>query len=1186
MRSIWKTGLRTPALSVLILVGLALASIGPTPQALGREAQVVSAQETNLQAAEVLTLPARPVISDTPSPETVTIPGTIQSVLGCPGDWQPDCENTFLPYDEEAEIWQATFDLPAGEYEYKVALNRSWDENYGLNAIRNGPNIPLILEQAEQVTFFYNHQNHWVTDSHNSVIATVVGDFQTHLGCAQNDDPGCLRSWLQDPEGTGVYTFVTTAIPAGDYRAIVAINQSLDETYGLGGAPAGEPYTFSVPDGGQEIYFGYDAETHIMIISTEGAPKGNLGRAQAHWVTQDTFIWRVPGSENNAYYLHYSPTGGLRLEPGGVQGGQEIQLTFQPGSTDGQILNKFPHLSGFISLRLASVDLGRVPDILRGQIALSARDENGGLIDATSIQIPGVLDYLYTYTGDLGVILENGVPHLKVWAPTARNVTLHLYDEPRQDIEAGQSLPMTYDTTTGVWSAAGDESWMDQYYLYEVEVYVPLTGQVERNFVTDPYSISLSMNSRKSQIVNLNDPALKPSGWDNLQKPPLEGLEDIVIYELHVRDFSVFDESAPPEYRGKFKAFTVPDSHGMRHLKALAEAGLTHLHLLPVFDIASIEEDPEQRQEPDYELLATFPPDSAEQQAILDPLRDLDAFNWGYDPLHYNAPEGSYATDPDGSIRILEFREMVMALNASGLRVVMDVVYNHTNASGQSDKSVLDRVVPGYYHRLNADGFVETSTCCQNTATEHNMMRKLMVDSIVLWTTAYKVDGYRFDLMGHHMLSDMVYVRESLDALNLDRHGVDGSQVYVYGEGWDFGEVAQNRRGVNATQLNSAGTGIGVFNDRLRDAARGGNPFSGLQEQGYLTGLFVDPNDAARGLPEIQRSRLLHIKDWILVGLAGNLADYTFESKFGRDLSGREIDYNGSPAGYTQDPIENIVYISAHDNETLFDAIQLKAPPGATLEDRVRMNNLGLSLVMLSQGVPFFHAGDDMLRSKSMDRNSYNSGDWFNRLDFSYETNNWGAGLPPAGENQANWEIMAPLLADPALMPSRDDILFAVNHFQEMLRIRKSSALFRLSAGDQVEERVRFYNTGPDQIPGLIVMSISDNRAQNLDPNNELIVVVFNSDPEAQAYSDETFADLPFRLHPIQAESQDPLVRQSTYEQSSGTFNVPGRTAAVFVSDRAPGQGAMAPGVWIPWLVIAALIIVLVAALGTQLKSG
>src|SRR5262249_52707124 len=205
--------------------------------------------------------------------------------------------------------------------------------------------------------------------------------------------------------------------------------------------------------------------------------------------------------------------------------------------------------------------------------------------------------------------------------------------------------------------------------------------------------------------------------------------------------------------------------------------------------------------------LASFPPDSTAQQAAIAAVRERDGFNWGYDPWHYTAPEGSYATDPDGVARIRELREMVAALHRAGLRVVLDVVYNHTTAAGQDPRSVLDRIVPGYYHRLDENGAIATSSCCPNTASEHLMMEKLMVDSLVTWARAYKVDGFRFDLMGHHMKSNLLKVRDALSALTPDRDGVVGSEIYLYGEGWDFGEVAGNARGVNATQANLAGTG-------------------------------------------------------------------------------------------------------------------------------------------------------------------------------------------------------------------------------------------------------------------------------------------------------------------------------------------------------------------------------------------
>jgi pullulanase-type alpha-1,6-glucosidase len=709
---------------------------------------------------------------------------------------------------------------------------------------------------------------------------------------------------------------------------------------------------------------------------------------------------------------------------------------------------------------------------------------------------------------------------------------------------------MAVDAATGVWSIAGTAAWTGKFYLYEVEVYVDSTGNVEHNLVTDPYSLSLSINSKRSQIVNLADQRLKPLGWALLPSPPLPAPEDIVIYELHVRDFSINDTTVPADMRGTFSAFTRQTSDGMRHLRQLSLAGLSHVHLLPAFDCASIEEDKSLRQEPDPAQLSSYGPASDQQQALIEPLRDKDGFNWCYDPYHYTTPEGSYARNPDGSGRILEFRQMVESLHLNGLRVIMDVVYNHTSAAGQAEKSVLDKVVPGYYHRRNRDtGAIETSTCCQNTATEHAMMEKLMIDSVLTWAKQYKVDGFRFDLMGHHMKANMLKLRAELDKLTRAKDGVDGKTIYLYGEGWNFGEVADNARGANATQLNMAGTGIGTFSDRLRDAVRGGGPFDNGENkkiQGFANGLFYDPNALAQGGPEAQKQRLLLYQDQIKVGLAGNLKDYTLVDRTGATVTGAQVDYNGAPTGYTQDPQEVINYVEAHDNETLFDKIQYAAPIGTSIQDRVRMQNLAIDTVMLAQGVPFFQAGQELLRSKSLDRNSYNSGDWYNRLDWTYNSNNWGVGLPPK-DNQENWPVMQPLLANPALKPTKADIVDAKNHFLEMLLIRRSSKLFRLPSKQEIMSRVTFLNGGPDQLPGLIVMCIDDTKGANLDPLLTGVCVLFNANDQAQSFTAASLKGQRMFLHPVQALSSDSVVRAARFDSATGSFSVPARTTAVFV---------------------------------------
>jgi pullulanase len=1120
----------------------------------------------NFRAASVLALvlvfqgAAR--ASHTPTPSSVTIAGSLQSELGCPGDWQPECALTHLALDTTDDVWQGAFALPSGDWEYKAALNGSWNENYGANATPNGPNIALSLPTARSVKFYYSHETHWVADNVGKVIAVAPGSFQSELGCPGDWQPDCLRSWLQDPDADGIYTFTTRSLPAGSYEVKVAINESWAENYGEGGVPNGPNVAFTVPAPFQEMFFSYDPSSHVLTVSAQGAPPGDLRRARAHWLAGDTIAWNPTGpTPASIVKLHYDPAAGLALEPDGVRGGTAIPLAHDPAGLSAELRARFPHLSNYAAFRVPASRWAEVPEALKSQLAVSATAADGTLLDTTSLQIPGALDDLYTYHGSLGVTFTLGRPTLRVWAPTARSVKLHLFPD-SDPLSPATVLDMTPDPGTGVWRIVGAPSWNGRFYAYEVEVFVRATGRVERNLVTDPYSVSLSRNSLRSQIIDPASRDLMPPGWRSLEKPRLRAPEDIVLYELHVRDFSASDPTVPEELRGTFRAFTL-DSHGTRHLRALARAGLTHVHLLPAFDIASIEEDKSQWKGPGD--LTGYPPDSDQQQSAVRAVADQDAFNWGYDPWHYSVPEGAYATHPDGADRILEFREMVQGLNQLGLRVVMDVVYNHTSASGQNAKSVLDRVVPGYYHRLNAEGEVERSTCCENTASEHNMMEKLLIDSVLTWAKHYKVDGFRFDLMGHHMKRNMVALRRALDRLTPERDGVDGAKVYLYGEGWNFGEVANGARGVNATQLNMPGTGIGTFNDRLRDGARGGGPFGGLQEQGFLTGLFDDPNATNQGTAPEQRDRLLRYMDWIRVGVAGNLADIQVVDRLGNLVRGRDIDYNGQPAGYTADPQEVINYVEAHDNETLFDAVQLKASAAATLDARVRMQNLGMSLLLFGQGVPFLHAGVELLRSKSLDRNSFNSGDWFNRLDYTAHGDNWGVGLPPAPDNQANWLVMAPLLADPALKPSSDDIGRARSHLLEALAIRSSSPLFRLRTAAQVGSQLQFHNTGPDQIPGLIVYSLidkdEDSGRRSHDDNDRgdgdhggepfaRVVVLLNADPEAQTLVVPELTGLHLRLHPVQRDSADPVVRAARFERSSGTFTVPGRTAAVFVASR------------------------------------
>jgi pullulanase len=1076
-------------------------------------------------------------------PDSATIAGTMQSELGCSADWMPGCEVTNLIYDANSDIWKGTFNVTRGNDQdkmgsrYKVALNGSWDLNYGKNASQGGADIPLLVEAPIDVTFYYDNKTHNITDDYNTPIIVGVGDFQTQLGCSANDDPTCLRAWLQDPDGSGNYGFVTRVLKAGDYSITLIISQKTITT-------STDPVKFTVRNDNDEIYFRYDMVKKELVLSTAGAPKGSLAKQKAVWANMDTVMWNVVGSPRYSYALFYSPDASLALMADGITGGVEIPLAFSNSGPGGDVFEMHPNLAGYSAFKIAHPDFNKIPEAVRSQLAVIVRDDQGKVVDSAGVQIAGVLDALYKYDGPLGVSMDQGVPILRVWAPTAKSVSLKLFDT--STAVSGQGFVMLRDDATGVWSVTGDASWMNKYYLYEVNVFVPKTGQVETNLVTDPYSVSLSMNSLRSQIVDLGDPALKPDGWDKLSKPELAAPEDSVIYELHIRDFSINDSTMPENLRGTYLAFTVKDSQGMQHLASLALAGMTTIHLLPAFDIASVNEYKSTWSTIDDAILASYAPDSDQQAQAVSLIKGTDGFNWGYDPYHYTTPEGSYATNPDGSARILEFRQMVQAINNTGLRVVMDVVYNHTSQSGQDAKSVLDKIVPGYYYRVDADGNVTTSTCCQNTATENAMMEKLMIDSVITWAKEYKVDGFRFDLMGHHMLRNMQAVRAALDNLTLKQDGVDGKSIYIYGEGWDFGEVANDGYGMNATQLNIGGTGIGVFNDRLRDAVRGGNPFDDFRLQGFSTGLLIDPNDAEVRTQDDQLSKLQDYTDWIRIGMAGNLKNFQVIRADGEVVSATQVLYGGKPAGYTLDPQENVIYVSAHDNETIFDAVQEKAAQSATLADRIRMNNLALSIPMLSQGVPFFHAGDDILRSKSLDRNSYDSGDWFNAIDWSYATNNWGIGLPIEGSG--NWEIYKPLLANPALKPEASDISMASAVFDEFLQIRKSSSLFRLQTADQVMRMLTFLNNGPDAIPGLIVMRIQD--TDNLDPIHSEVLVLINANHEPVQFVNISLSGVSYTLHPVQQASVDAALQEAKYDASSGSFTIAAITTTVFVVEQ------------------------------------
>ncbi|GAB3068444.1 pullulanase-type alpha-1,6-glucosidase [Pedococcus soli] len=1092
-------------------------------------------------------------------PANVSVPGDHNSEMGCAADWAPDCDQAQLTLDPKDHVWKGTYTLPPAEHAYKAAIDKKWDENYGAGGRPNGDNISYTAPSGP-VTFYYDHATHWATSDAQGPIITAPGAFQSELGCPADWSPDCMQPWLQDPDGDKTYTWSTDQLPPGTYEFKIAHGLNWDENYGAGGAPGGANLSVTVPAAGMITSISYDLATHVAttkVVRAGSAP--DLTKQRAIWVDRDTVAWpadMVPDGANPAllkWRLAWSAKGGLTVDAEDITGGSSAPLTFDPAGLPAKVTTAHPELKGYLALNLDKRTANAVPVILRGQVAVGMYDSLNRLLDATGTQNAYALDDLYAAGASkraYGVTFQGRKPVFRLWAPTAQKVDVLTWApdaKANAPTSAAKRTAMTR-ADDGSWSAMA--GWRNARYLYEVTVWVPSTGKVETTQVTDPYSVALTLNSTRSVAVDLRDPAYRPALWSTTKAPALKQDVDSTIYELHVRDFSVNDTTVSAENRGSYLAFA-ENGNGTKHLKALAAAGLNTVHLLPTFDIASIEEDPAKQAKPACNL-KSYAPDSEQQQACIEPTRSGDAFNWGYDPWHWMAPEGSYASTPakaDGGARVAEFRTMVGALHRDGLRVVLDQVFNHTPSSGQAPTSVLDKVVPGYYQRLNATGGVETSTCCQNVATEHAMAQKAMVDAVVLWAKDYKVDGFRFDLMGHHSKANMLAIRGALDKLTLARDGVDGKKVYLYGEGWNFGEVADNARFVQATQGQLGGTGIGTFSDRLRDAVRGGGPFDDdPRTQGFGSGEATDPNGDSGANPSAA-TRLKHDTDLVQLGMAGNLRSFAFRlNENGKVAQGKDVDYNGAPAGYADQPDEVISYVDAHDNETLFDSLAFKLPQATTMKDRVRMNSVSLATTALAQTPSFWHAGADLLRSKSLDRNSYDSGDWFNTLDWTGADNGFGHGLPLKGDNEAKWPYMKPLLADPALKPTANDVQSASAQAQELLRLRFSTPLFRLGNADAIRAKVSYPASGTaDAVAGVIAMRIDDTVGADVDPRLKGLVVVINASPTAVTQKVPGLAGASLALSPVQATGADPVVKSSSWNATAGTATVPPRTVAVFV---------------------------------------
>ncbi|MFC5281620.1 pullulanase-type alpha-1,6-glucosidase [Arcanobacterium canis] len=1109
----------------------------------------------------------------------VTIPGDHGKALGCENDWDPACDKLVLEKEKDSGWYTGTFTLEPGTYTYKIAKDGTWNENYGMNGARSGVpdgnNAEYKIYSKTPVTFYYNPETHEFFNTSQHPAYTLPGDFGKQLGCTGekegNWDPACLKTLMSDPDGDGEYTFSTLDIPAGSIQ--VKATENLKWGTGEIGCNGGN-CGFEVKTDRLTVFHLKPSEKRLWV--TDEDPTSDM-KYQAHWLDRETFAWPSALGNDGSWTLYSSTDGKLKVEGGKVTGADYTVPLQKKASGLSQALRKQdPQLRSYVALE-PKEKIANIEEILKGEVRIVYSTLNGVPQYSAGVQIPRILDVLYAEQASkrqMGVSFEKGgtTPTLALWAPTAQNVELQLFNAPdARGVVSGEptkTLPM-HREEDGSWTITGDESWIDRPYRYNVKVYVPTiavnlkddnqkdkAGKVVTQSVTDPNSTALSVNSTHSVIANLNDPKWAPAGWPGTP-PVLKNFSEHAIYELHVRDFSIADKTVPDGERGTYKAFTRPHSDGMKHLKKLSEAGMNTIHLLPTNDIGSI---PELRTE---QKIPAIPKDAgrdhAEQQKAVGEVKDKDGFNWGYDPYHYTTPEGSYATNGNqyGGARTKEYREMVAGLHQAGYQVILDQVFNHTYAAAQDEKSVFEKIVPGYYHRLDLEGNTMNTPCCAEVATEHAMMEDLMIDSLVTWAKTYKVDGFRFDLMGFHSRVNMEKIRSALNKLTMANDGVNGQKMYLYGEGWNFGSVKDNARFVQASQGKLRGTGIGSFNDHLRDGVHGHGNNKYLQ--GFGNGLWSDPNgkdgaNAGNGAEKALQDKA----DMIRLGLAGNLADYAFYNFDGTWRSGSQM--NGM--GYAAEPYESVNYVDAHDNETLYDFNAWALPENTSMADRVRMNTLSLATVALGQSPMFWHAGTDILRSKSLDRNSYNSGDHFNKIDWSLETNNFGIGLPPEWDNnpkdkpeEQQWTKMAALLRNTNLTPKKADMESASRQALDLLRLRKSSPLFTLGSAALIKDRVTFPDAGSFAAPGLLMMRITDPKQPlnhrslvggDIDPERNDILVVFNATKSEQTKSINALKGINFTLSKIQQNGTDDVVKKSAFEPKEGKVTVPPRTVAVF----------------------------------------
>lgn len=520
---------------------------------------------------------------------------------------------------------------------------------------------------------------------------------------------------------------------------------------------------------------------------------------------------------------------------------------------------------------------------------------------------------LPVYSGnDLGLTYTPQQSTFKVWSPMAKTMTLRFY---KTDLDGTADETVTMQRgDSGVWQHTAVGNLKGRYYTFQVETE---KGDVMKE-TTDPYAKAVGANGKRAQVIDIQ--ATNPKGWASDKSPKFSGkATDAILYELHIRDATI-DASSGVKNKGKYLGLTekkttyteggVKVPTALEHIKQL---GVTHVHLLPTFDYASIDETQ----------------------------LDKAQYNWGYDPQNYNVPDGSYSTNPhDGGVRINEFKQMVQAMHKSGLRVVMDVVYNHTF---NGENSPFHQIAPYYYHRFRADGtWSDASACGNETASEKPMMRKYLIESLKYWVTEYHIDGFRFDLMAIHDT-------ETMNLISAELHKIK-SDIVLYGEGWTAGDsplpVEKRALKQHAAQFDR----IAAFSDDMRDGLKGW--VFEAKDRGFVSGRFDATESTKMGIVAATKHP---------------------------QIAYEKCRWTKMP--WAAEPNQCVNYVECHDNHTLWDRLQ-NSNPDDSEADRIKMHKLAQTMVLTAQGVAFLHAGTEFLRTKNGEENSFKSSDDINKMDW------------------------------------------------------------------------------------------------------------------------------------------------------------------------------------------------------------